>query len=51
MTLLAAIGALISVRLGRATAHASAGTRMLVAIINVPCVLVVVYVALTIQRY
>ncbi|HZD98449.1 MAG TPA: hypothetical protein VE132_09855 [Micromonosporaceae bacterium] len=51
MTLLAAIGALISVRLGRATTNATAGTRMLVTIINVPCVLMVLYVALTIQRY
>ena len=51
MTLLAAIGAVISVRLGRATTQASAGTRMLVAIINVPCVLLLFYVALTIQRY
>ena len=51
MALLAAIGALISVRLGQATIHASAGTRMLVAIIDVPCVLMVFYVALTIQRY
>jgi hypothetical protein len=50
-SLLAVIGALISVRLGRATMRASAGARMLVAIINVPCVLMLLYSALTIQRY
>jgi hypothetical protein len=51
MSLVAVIGALISVRLGRATMRASASTRMLVAIINVPCVLMLLYAALTIQRY
>jgi hypothetical protein len=51
MSLLAIIGALISVRLGRATIHASPSTRMLVAIINVACVVVVLLVALTIRRY
>ena len=51
MSLVAFVGALISVRLGRATMRASASTRMLVAIINVPCVLMVLYAALTIQRY
>jgi hypothetical protein len=49
VSLLAFIGALISVRLGRTTMRASAGTRMLVAIINVPCVLVLLY--LTIRRF
>jgi hypothetical protein len=51
MSLVAFIGALISVRLGRATMRANASTRTLVAIINVPCVLVLLYAALTIQRY
>jgi len=51
MSLLAVIGALISVRLGRATIRASAGTRMLVAIINVPSVLMLLYAALTFRRY
>ncbi len=51
MSLVAFVGALISVRLGRATVRATASTRMLVAIINVPCVLMVLYAALTIQRY
>jgi hypothetical protein len=49
--LAAAVGALISVRLGRATMRASASTRMLVTIVNVPCVLVLFYTALAIQRY
>ena len=51
MSLVAVLGALISVRLGRATMQANASTRMLVAIINVPCVLILFYAALTIQRY
>jgi hypothetical protein len=51
MSLVAVVGALISVRIGRATMRANASTRMLVAIINVPCVLMVLYAALTIQRY
>jgi hypothetical protein len=51
MSLIAAVGALISVRLGRATMRATASTRMLVAIINVPCVLMLFYAALIIQRY
>lgn len=51
MSVLAFVGALISVRLGRATMRASANTRMLVAIINIPCVLMLFYAALTIQRY
>jgi hypothetical protein len=51
MSVLAFVGALISVRLGRATTRRSASTRMLVAIINIPCVLILFYAALTIQRY
>jgi hypothetical protein len=51
VSLVAFVGALISVRLGRATMRASASMRMLVAIINVPCVLMLLYAALTIQRY
>ena len=51
MSLIAFIGALISVRVGRATLRASASTRMLVAIINVPCVLILLYAALAIRRY
>lgn len=51
MSLVAVVGALTSVRLGRATMRASASTRMLVAIINVPCVLMLLYAALTIRRY
>ena len=51
MSLIAFIGALISVRVGRATLRASAGTRMLVAIINVPCVLILLYSVLAIRRY
>src|SRR5258705_1165438 len=51
MLLVAVVWALISVRLGRATMRANASTRMLVAIINVPCVLMLLYAALSIQRY
>ena len=48
MSLIAAVGALISVRLGRATVRASTNAQVLVTIINIPCALMLFYAALTI---